>query len=73
MPPSVLLPMECRLGESYMDRGDADEAAAILIEGLESYPQDIELLRRLEKAFGMAGRDEQAADVREQIAELKAQ
>jgi tetratricopeptide (TPR) repeat protein len=71
MPPAVLLPMEARLGEYYLDRAEPDKAVEVLLEGLAECPQDYELLVRLEAAFGEAGQAPQAAEVRARLDQLR--
>jgi hypothetical protein len=70
MPPSVLLPMECRLSEYYVDAGNDERAVEILLEGLDEYPNDFELLGRLLAIFERKGMEEDAETVRGQIERL---
>ena len=73
MPPGVLLPMEARLGEYYVDRGEADQAIETLQQGLEKWPNDLELLTRLKGAFQASGSEEKAKETEQAIKELEAQ
>lgn len=70
MPPSVLLPMECRLAEFYADQKEDDKAIEVLLEGLESFPNDIEILNRLVAAHERSGNPEEAEEVRHRIETL---
>ena len=73
MPPSVLLPMEARLGEFYSDQGETDEAIEILLKGLELRPNDWELVVRLRDIFQKAGMDEGVREMEEKLKALKAE
>jgi len=68
MPPSVLLPMEVRLGEYFLDQGESDKAIEILLEGLDEMPEDWEVITRLRDTFKASGMEE---GVREMEAKLK--
>ncbi|MCW1924235.1 hypothetical protein OKA05_16835 [Luteolibacter arcticus] len=73
MPPITLLPMEARLGEYFMARGETKPAIDILVEAQGKYTHDVEILSRLQKAMEKAGEKEQAKLVREQIEKVKAE
>ncbi|MEM9236698.1 MAG: hypothetical protein AAGB14_07960 [Verrucomicrobiota bacterium] len=70
MPPAVLLPMEVRLGEYYMERRDWQKAIETMIGGQQNWPNDWELLNLLQVTFGKAGMEADAADVEKRIKEL---
>jgi tetratricopeptide (TPR) repeat protein len=71
MPPTVLLPMEARLGEYYLAKGDAKAAVDILVEGQGKHTNDIEILSRLQKAFVKAGHTDQAKGIADEIEKVK--
>jgi len=73
MPPIALLPMETRLAEYYLGRGENKEAIDILVEAQGKYTHDVEILTRLQKAMEKAGEKDQAKLVREQIERVKAE
>ena len=71
MPPTVLLPMEARLGEYYLAKGDAKAAVDILIEGQGKHTNDVEILTRLQQAYVKAGHADQAKGIAEEIEKVK--
>ncbi len=71
MPPTVLLPMEARLGEYYLAKGDAKAAVDILVEAQGKHTNDIEILTRLQKALVKAGHPDQAKGIAEEIEKVK--
>jgi tetratricopeptide (TPR) repeat protein len=71
MPPTVLLPMEARLGEYYLAKGDAKAAVDILVEAQGKHTNDIEILTRLQKALTKAGHADQAKAIAEEIEKVK--
>lgn len=73
MPPSVLLPMQARLAEYHLAKGDPKAAVDILIEAQGSYTNDIEVLTRLKTALTKAGHPGQAADVGKEIEKIKSE
>lgn len=73
MPPIALLPMEVRLAEYYLAKGETQPAIDILVEAQGKYTHDVEILSRLQKAMEKAGEKEQARMVREQIEKVKAE
>ena len=73
MPPSVLLPMEARLGEFYTEQGKTDEAIEILLKGLDERPNDWELVVRLRDIFQKSGMDEGVREMEEKLKSLKAE
>ena len=73
MPPIALLPMETRLAEYYMARGENKQAIDILVEAQGKYTHDVEILGRLQKAMEKSGEKEQAKLVREQIERVKSE
>ncbi|HEY1120471.1 MAG TPA: hypothetical protein VGE67_02690, partial [Haloferula sp.] len=73
MPPIALLPMETRLAEYYLARGENKQAIDILVEAQGKYTHDVEILGRLQKAMEKSGEKEQAKLVREQIERVKSE
>lgn len=73
MPPTVLLPMQARLAEFYLAKGDAKAAVDILIEAQGLHTNDIEILTRLQTALAKAGQPGQAKDVGREIEKLKSE
>ena len=73
MPPSLLLPMEARLGEYYMAREEWSKAIEVLIDGQNLWPNDSALLHLLHSAFEKAGMEGDAADVKKRIKALAAE
>jgi hypothetical protein len=73
MPPTVLLPMEARLGEYYLAKGDPKAAVDILVEGQGKHTNDIEILTRLQKALAKAGHPDQAKAIAEEIEKVKSE
>lgn len=69
MPPVVLLPMETRLAEYHLAAKEAQQAVDILVRAQKSYPKDIEVMSRLEKALRAAGHPDHADEI---AAEIKA-
>lgn len=67
MPPVVLLPMEARLAEYHLAAKEAQQAVDILMSAQKSFPKDLEILTRLEKAFRAAGHPDHADEVAEEI------
>ena len=70
MPPSVLLPMEARLGEFHLAEGELEKASAVLLEGLKRTPNDWELLSRLKVVLEKSGETDAAKEVAERIRDL---
>jgi tetratricopeptide (TPR) repeat protein len=73
MPPITLLPMETRLAEYHLARGETQAAIDILVEAQGKHTHDVEILVRLQKAMETAGEKEQAKLVKEQIEKVKAE
>lgn len=71
MPPSVLLPMQARLAEYHLAKGDPKAAVDILIQAQASYTNDIEVLTRLKTALAKAGHAAQSEEVAEEIERVK--
>lgn len=71
MPPTVLLPMETRLGEYYLAKDDAQAAVDILVEGQGKHTNDVEILTRLQKAYVKAGHPDQAKGIADEIEKVK--
>ena len=73
MPPTVLLPMQCRLAEYHLAKNEADAAVDTLVQAQGYYTNDIEVLTRLQKALTKAGHKDQAAQVAEDIEKVKSE
>ncbi|MEK7948975.1 hypothetical protein [Luteolibacter soli] len=73
MPPIALLPMEARLAEYYLARGENQPAIDILVEAQGKHTHDVEILTRLQKAMEKSGEKEQAKLIREQIERVKSE
>lgn len=73
MPPTILLPMQARLAEYHLAKGDAKAAVDILIQAQGRYTNDIEILTRLQTALAKAGHPGQAEGVGEEIEKLKSE
>jgi hypothetical protein len=73
MPPIVLLPMEARLSEYFLAKGENQSAIDILVEAQGKYTHDVEILARLQKAMEKSGEKEQARLIREQIEKVKSE
>lgn len=73
MPPSVLLPMECRLGDYFLARGEAKSGVDILLEGQGKHPNDLEILMRLKAALAKAGHPDQAEEIARKIETVKSE
>jgi tetratricopeptide (TPR) repeat protein len=71
MPPAILLPMQARLAEFYLAKGDTKAAVDILIDAQTSHTNDIEVLSRLQTALAKAGHPGQSAAVGKEIEKLK--
>jgi hypothetical protein len=71
MPPSVLLPMDVRLGEYYMARHDWTKAIETMIGGQHRWPNDWELLHQLQICFQKAGMKADAKDVEKRIEKIR--
>lgn len=73
MPPTVLLPMEVRLAEYYLAKGDADSAVDTLIEAQARHTNDVEVLTRLQKALAKAGHVKQAEETAAEIEKIRSE
>ncbi len=73
MPPTVLLPMQCRLAEYHMAKNEFPAAVATLEEAQRLYTNDIEVLTRLQKALLKAGNKERADQIGEEIEKVKSE
>ncbi|WP_193214333.1 tetratricopeptide repeat protein [Luteolibacter marinus] len=71
MPPGTLLPMEARLSEYYLAKGDAKAAVDTLYEAQGWHTNDLEILSRLETALKKNNLPEQAAEIAAQIEQVK--
>lgn len=73
LPPTILLPMETRLGDYYLACEDAKNAIEVLKEGNQRYPRDIEILTRLERAYKKDNQTAQATATAGEIETLKSE
>ncbi len=73
MPPSVLLPMGTRLADYLAAEGEWDKALDALETDLKSYPNDYELLRRLETVAAKAGKKDRAEEATAALEQLKSE
>lgn len=73
MPPIALLPMQARLAEYHLAKGEPKAAIDVLIEAQARQTNDVEILGRLRKALLQAGHAEQAEEVAGEIERLKAE
>lgn len=73
LPPSILTPMELRLGNYYLALNKPTDAIAAYREGLARFPNDMYSLRGLLAACEKAGLTNDAETVRKQIEELTAE
>jgi tetratricopeptide (TPR) repeat protein len=73
MPPTVMLPMQARLAEFYLAKGDAKAAVDILIKAQGLHTNDVEILTRLQTALAKAGQPGQAKEVGREIEKLKSE
>jgi len=71
MPPSVLMPMEVRLGQYYMAVENWEKAVEVLMKGASRWPGDWEVVNSLQIAFSEAGMKEHAADAARQLEEMQ--
>lgn len=61
LPPSVGYPMELRLGDFYMSKGEIKKAGKIYRAGLEVRPNHLETLKGYQRALAKLGKTEDAA------------
>ncbi|MBC7979570.1 MAG: tetratricopeptide repeat protein [Armatimonadetes bacterium] len=61
-PPAILTPMAMRLGDYYLARNQPTEAIAAYNEALANFPNDLETLERLQKAYSAGNQTEKAAE-----------
>lgn len=73
MPPTILLPMQVRMADYQLSKGDAKAALDVLIKAQASYTNDIEVLTRLQTALAKVGHPGQAKSVGEEIEKLKSE
>jgi predicted Zn-dependent protease len=73
MPPANLLPMQARLAEYYLAKGEPTAAVDILIEAQARHTNDIEILTRLKTALAKAGHPGQAEEVAKEIEKVKSE
>ncbi len=73
MPPTVLLPMEARLAEYYLAKGEPDSAVDTLIAAQALHTNDVEILTRLQKALLKAGHKKQAEETAAEIEKIRSE
>ncbi|MDB4813599.1 hypothetical protein OAH20_00930 [bacterium] len=71
LPPAIAYPMELRVGNYYLDAGDAEKAAGAFRRGFDRMPNQIDILRAYRSALLKLGKNESAAKVAKQIEEVK--
>lgn len=71
MSPTVLLPMQVRLGELHMTEGHPDLAIESYQEALRKVPNDLRALSGLQAVYQKTGKTEDAAEIGKRIAALK--
>lgn len=72
-PPTVLAPMQLRLGEYYLAMNRPADALEVFEEGLARFPNDMDSLQGLKRAAELAGEKEKAEAAAEQIRGLEAE
>lgn len=72
-PPMLLTPMASRLGEFFLSTGKPDEAVEAFQRALAAFPNDMNSLTGLQKAFQAAGKTKEAEVIGKRIEELKAE
>lgn len=70
MPPTVLMPMEVHISDYLSSKGDWEKAMEALEEGLKAFPNDYELLTRLEHVAAKAGKPERSAEAKAVLKKL---
>lgn len=71
LPPSIPYPMELRVGNYYLEQGDAASAATAFRSGFDRMPNQIEILRAYRSALLKLGKNDSAAQVAKQIESVK--
>ncbi|MDB4354115.1 hypothetical protein N9Z02_02310 [Akkermansiaceae bacterium] len=71
LPPAINYPMELRVGNYYLEAGDAESAAKAFREGYDRMPNHIEIMRAYRTALLKLGKNEAAAQVAKQIEDVK--
>ncbi|NJM38363.1 MAG: tetratricopeptide repeat protein [Akkermansiaceae bacterium] len=73
LPPLVLTPMATRLGEYYLAKDQTTQAIESYQRALAAFPNDMNALLGLKKAYQKAKLTKETADTEQKIQELKAQ
>ncbi|MDB6078191.1 MAG: hypothetical protein JWO82_1938 [Akkermansiaceae bacterium] len=73
LPPTILLPMKARIAESYLAEKKPDAAVEVLEAAAKLYPNDFEVLTRLEQAYKAAKQPDEAATVAKALETLKSE
>jgi len=73
LPPVVLMPMAIRVGDFYLTQHKPAEAVEAYEEALRAFPNDMNALRGLKKAYAKAMQPEKEAQTQQRIEELQAQ
>ncbi len=68
--PPLLTPMAIRLGDFFLTQSEPAKATEAYLEALAAFPNDVETLRRLEKAYTLNKETDKAAEIAAKIAEL---
>lgn len=68
--PPLLTPMALHLGDYFLTQNDPTKALKAYLEALTAFPDDIEGLRRLEKAYKLAEQPDKAAEIAAKIAQF---
>ena len=68
--PPILTPMAIRLGDFFLTQNEPAKAVEAYLEALAAFPNDVEALRRLEKAYTLTKETDKAAEIAAKIAEL---
>lgn len=71
MPPTVLLPMQVRLGELHMAENHPDKAIEAYQEALKKVPNDLRALSGLQAVYQKTGKTAEAAETAKRIDALK--
>jgi len=72
MPPAVFHPVSARLGDLLLAEGNPADAIEAYQRALRLFPNGLSWLGSLEQACRMAGRDQEADEIAQQIEKLKA-
>ena len=68
--PPILTPMSIRLGDFFLTQREPAKAVEAYLEALAAFPNDVEAMRRLEKAYTLTKDTDKAAEIAEKLSEL---